>query len=124
MMSVFYIEATKDTPKIYFNPEKNIFEISQKSLPEDAIGFFSPVFDYLNQYIDEPNKETTFMFFMDYFSTSTAKQISKIMFLLEKLSERSDVTIIWKYEKSDIDMKNVGMRYKKMVNVKLELVEM
>lgn len=123
MMSVFYIEATKDTPKIYFDPAKGIFEISQKSLPEDAIGFFRPVFDYLNQYIDHPNKETNFTFFLDYFSTSTAKQISKIMFLLEKLSERSKVKVIWKFERSDIDMKNVGKRFKNMVNVDFELVE-
>ena len=90
-MPVLYIEATNDTPKVIFDPENNHFEISDKSLPEDAIGFFQPIFDWLNQYIDEPKNENTFVFALEYFSTSTAKQLTKIFFLLDKLSEKAPV---------------------------------
>ncbi|MFO7863519.1 MAG: DUF1987 domain-containing protein [Salinivirgaceae bacterium] len=121
MMPVLYIEATKDTPRILFNADENQFEISEKSLPEDAIGFYQPVFDWLNQYIDNPNEENTFVLFLEYFSTSTAKQLTKILFLLEKLSEKAKVKIIWKYREADMDMHNAGMRYKKILKVNFEL---
>jgi hypothetical protein len=121
MIPVLYIEATKDTPKILFDPENNQFEISEKSLPEDAIGFFQPVFDWLNQYIDNPNGENTFVFYLDYYSTSTAKQLTKIFYLLEKLSEKTQVKIIWKYLEADIDMYHAGLRYQKMLKVDFEI---
>ncbi len=123
MMPVLFIEATKDTPRILFDAEKNIFQITEKSLPEDAIGFFQPVFDWLNQYIDNPNDESTFEFFLEYFSTSTAKQLTKIMYLLEKLSEKTGVKIVWKYRNGDVDMYNAGMRYQKILNVNFEIVK-
>ena len=121
MMPVLYIEATKDTPRVIFDAEKNQFEITEKSLPEDAVGFFQPIFDWLNQYIDQPNPENTFVFYLDYFSTSTAKQLSKVFFLLEKLSEKSQVKIIWKYQAADLDMYNAGLRYQKMLDVDFEI---
>ncbi len=123
MMPVLFIESTKDTPRILLDAKKNIFQITEKSLPEDAIGFFQPVFDWLNQYIDHPNEESTFEFFLEYFSTSTAKQLTKIMYLLEKLSEKSKVKIVWKYRNGDVDMYNAGLRYQKMLNVDFEIVK-
>lgn len=121
MMPVLYIEETKDTPRILFNAAENQFEISEKSLPEDAIGFFQPVFDWLNQYIDKPEQNNTFVFFLEYFSTSTAKQLTKIFFLLEKLSEKVTVKIVWKYRDGDTDMFNAGMRYKKILKIDFEV---
>lgn len=121
MIPVLFIEATKDTPKIVFDAEKNHFEISEKSLPEDAVSFFQPVFDWLNQYIDSPNEKSTFVFFIEYFSTSTAKQLTKIFYLLEKLSEKSKVEIIWRYKSGDVDMQNAGLRYQKMLNIDFQI---
>lgn len=123
MMPVLFIEATKDTPRILFDAANNQFEITEKSLPEDAVGFFQPVFDWLNQYIDNPNPENTFNFHLDYYSTSTAKQLSKVFFLLEKLSENANVKIIWKYQSGDVDMYNAGLRYQKMLNMDFEIVK-
>ncbi|PLX20130.1 MAG: nuclear pore complex subunit [Salinivirgaceae bacterium] len=121
MIPVLYIEATKDTPKILFDAENNQFEISEKSLPEDAIGFFQPVFDWLNQYIDNPKEESTFVFYLDYYSTSTAKQLTKIFYLIEKLSEKSKVKVVWKYQDADIDMYHAGLRYQKMLKIDFDI---
>ncbi len=121
MMPVLFIEETKDTPKVIFDAEKNQFEITGKSLPEDAVGFFQPLFDWINQYIDNPNPENTFVFNLEYFSTSTAKQLSKVFFLLEKLSENATVKVVWKYLPADLDTYNAGLRYQKMLNLDFEI---
>ena len=122
-MEKLFIKATEDTPEIYFCPDENKFIISYKSLPENAIAFFHPVFNWLNNYMDSPNKENTFSFKLEYFSTSTAKQLVKIFFLLEKLSETSNVDVKWYYQKEDTDMYASGLKYSKLIDLPFELIE-
>lgn len=122
-MEKLHIKATEDTPEVYFSPDENKFIFSNKSLPEDAIAFFHPIFSWLNNYIDSPNKESVFSFKLEYFSTSTAKQLVKIFFLLEKLSETSKVEIKWYYQKEDTDMYASGLKYSKLIDLPFEIIE-
>ena len=122
-MNALIIEATEDTPGINFNPDKNTFIISDRSLPENAIGFFQQLYDWLESYFDNPNKKTIFDFKLEYFNTSSAKQIAKILIFLEKLSKKSEVTIRWFYKKGDIDMLYSGSRYSKLISANFELIE-
>ena len=121
MLNPLFIEETEDTPRVLLDKEKGIFEITKKSLPEDAVNFFKPIFDWINVYIDDPNPKTDFHFFFEYFSTSTAKQLSKLMFLLEKLSEHSEVNIVWQYIDGDTDMEISGNRYKQLINLSISI---
>ncbi|HON17566.1 MAG TPA: DUF1987 domain-containing protein [Salinivirgaceae bacterium] len=121
MLYPLFIEETEDSPRVILDPSKGIFEISQKSLPEDAVGFFSTIFEWMNLYIDDPNPETVFRFNLEYYSTSTAKQLTKLMFLLEKLSERGKVKVIWNYKKGDRDMEAAGNRYKQMIKIDISV---
>ena len=123
MMETLYIEPTNDTPKVEFNAETGKLEISERSLPENAIEFYQPLFEWIYNYIDKPNKETTFDFMLEYFSTSSAKQITKILFLLEKLSDQCVVKVNWYYKKEDIDMYSSGLKYSKLTNLKFNLIE-
>lgn len=121
MLYPLFIEETDDSPRVLFDPAKGIFEISKKSLPEDAVGFYSSIFEWFNLYIDTPNNETTFRFNFEYYSTSTAKQLTKLMFLLEKLSERSKVKVVWNFKAGDKDMEAAGNRYKHLINVEIQV---
>lgn len=123
MLYPLFIEETDDTPRVLFDPAKGIFEISKKSLPEDAIGFYNSVFEWFNLYIDNPNPDTIFHFNFEYYSTSTAKQITKLMFLLEKLSERSNVKVLWIFKPGDKDMEAAGNRYKALININMDVKE-
>jgi len=121
MLSALFIEETEDTPKVHLDKEKGIFEISKKSLPEDAISFYKPVFEWINEYIDNPNPITNFVFFFEYFSTSTAKQLSKLMILLEKLRDFSEVHILWQFFEGDVDMEMAGKRYIQLIDLHIEI---
>ena len=123
-METLFIESTEDTPKIILDAANNLFEISQRSLPEDSTKFFAPVMEWISNYSQSPNTKTDFNFKLEYFNTASAKQILKILVLLQELSAKSDVTVLWNYEKEDMDMRASGERYSKLVNVKMEMVEM
>ena len=122
-MEPLFLEGTEDTPEVNFDAEKKIFSISDRSLPENAVDFYKPVFNWLEEYKEIAEKEIKFDFKLDYFNTSSAKQITKILLFLEKLALDHEVTIRWFYRKEDVDMLSSGSRYAKLINVKFELIE-
>ena len=122
-MEALLIEATEDSPKIALDAANNLFQISGRSLPANAIGFYQPVFDWLQNYLQSPNTESVFEFQLEYFNTASAKQIAKILLFLEKLSIKSDVIVKWYYKQDDVDMLASGQRYAKLINVKFEVLE-
>ncbi len=101
-METLHIEATKISPEIIFNPKENIFKISGRSLVEDPGKFYMPVYDWLEEYIKNPCKITDFKFDLEYFNSSSARQVMKLIMLLEELQEKgSSVNIKWLYEEGD-----------------------
>ena len=121
-MNNLIIKTTEDTPEIKFEPEKNIFEISKRSLPENAIEFYAPVFEWLDNYIKNPNITSVFDFKLEYFNTASAKQIAKILMNLKDLSKKSEVIIRWYYDAEDVDMLITGKRYEKIIGLKFEFI--
>ena len=121
-MENLIIEKTSDTPSVYLDSSEKI-EISERSLPENAIDFYSPIIDWFNEYAKNPNKETIVNFKLEYFNTSSAKQIAKILLILQKLAENSNVLIKWYYSANDSDMHSSGIRYSKLVKVNFEFIE-
>jgi len=122
MINPLTIEPTEDTPRIELNAAKNLFEISLRSLPEDPTGFYSPVVAWLSNYSQSPNSTTPFSFKLEYFNTASAKQLLKILFMLQDLSSKSEVTVDWHYEQGDKDMQSSGERYSKLVNLKFNMI--
>lgn len=122
-MEALIIEATEDTPKVNLDAANNTFLISDRSLPENSIEFYQPIFEWLNAYVENPNESTKFDFMLEYFNTSSAKQLTKVLLILEKLAAVKEVKIVWHYKKEDFDMLSSGQRYAKLININFEFVE-
>ncbi len=122
-MEKLIIEETEDTPEIILDPEQNIFKISKISVPENALDFYKPVLEWIKEYAERPNVQTVFDFDLEYVNTASSKQVIQVILQLQKVAEKSDVKVRWYYESIDEDMKALGTRYKKLVSVPFELVE-
>ena len=122
-MNALIIEDTIQTPRVCFDPENNIFEITNKSLPEDADLFYKPILEWLESYVDQPNEQTHFSFKLDYFNTSSARNISTIIKILDAMSRKHKVKIFWHYRQIDEDMQSMGEEYYESTQVDFELVE-
>ena len=117
------IKATNDTPRVLFDPDNNLFEISGRSLPEDVVTFYQPVLDWLDEYIRTPLKKTDFVFKYIYFNTATSKLVQDILTRLEHLQEKgSEVKVSWYYEQDDEDMLDLGIEFKENVDIAFEIV--
>lgn len=122
-MNAIKIEAKEDTPMIVFDPENNIFEISGRSLPEDASLFYEPVLEWLKKYAKNPNEITELHVKMNYFNTASSKLLLDILMILEEMVEDGKNCLIkWFYAEDDEDMEEAGEEYLELIEVPFELI--
>jgi hypothetical protein len=121
-MERYFVDNTEDTPRVELDKINGILSISGRSLPENAVAFYEPIFDWLKNYQEEPNVNTVFDFKFDYFNTASAKQITKILLFLQILSENHPVIVKWHYYKEDIDIQSSGARFAKLIKAPIELI--
>jgi len=122
-MTSLVIEAQDDvTPSVHLDYQKGYFEIAGWSHPEDAISFYSPVLEWLNKYAQTPNAGTNFHFKFQYYNTASAKQIFRLISMLEEAAKKSKVKIHWHHDAEDTDMLSSGERFAKMSTVPFEFV--
>jgi len=122
-MEKLLIQATEDSPRIELDAQNNVFKISERSLPENSVLFYQPVIDWLTEYKKNPNAQTTFEIKLEYFNTSSSKQIAKILLILEEISKKSEVLVKWFYAENDRDIHSSGIRYSKLINIKFDFIK-
>ena len=124
MLKKFIFQSKKIYPSIILDKEKGIFEISGRSLPEDADNFYTEIIEWIQEYIKEPNENTEFVFKLDYYNSSTARKISDILVLLEKILEsEKKIQIHWYYQEGDEVMKESGEDFELIMNIPFEFKE-
>ncbi|MFH2096083.1 MAG: DUF1987 domain-containing protein [Bacteroidota bacterium] len=120
-MEIMRFEGTDDTPGILLDAAAGVFEISGRSMPEDATKFYEPVLDWIEEYKENPLGETVFIFKMKYFNTASSKVLLDILLILEELAETgAKVMVKWHYPSNDEDMKEAGEEYAEMIEVPFE----
>jgi hypothetical protein len=121
-MERYFKVETDDTPRVELDKTAGVLTISGRSLPENAVAFYTPIFEWVKDYITEPNQITIFNFKFDYFNTASAKQITKLLLYLQNLAENHQVVIRWHYFKEDYDIQSSGARFAKLINAPIELI--
>ncbi len=122
-MKILSYHADGYLPGIILDRESGKFEISGKTCPEDAIEFYDPVFDWLDEYSANPLNQTLFDFRLTYFNTVSSKILMMIMLRLEEISESgNEVKIRWFYPEDDEDLEEAGEDYENMLEVDFELI--
>lgn len=123
MIEKLIIKKTEDTPAVILNPEKNIFQIVGTSWPENAKNFYAPILEWFEKYFEEgANPVTTVDFMLEYFNTSSSKQIARLLNLLKEKSQYYKIIIRWHYNKDDLDINKEGARFAQIVGIPIEFV--
>ena len=117
------IDDSIKTPSIIFGADDGMLEIKGKSIPENSLEFYRPVFEWLDNYSQAPAPATTLKVALEYFNTSSSKCLLDIFRKLEaiNLSGRSTVKVNWVYDSDDEDMMEAGEDYQALVKVPFEL---
>ena len=106
-MNRFVIENTKSTPHVELSYEENKLVLKGESYPENAYGFYEPIYKLLDEYFETADKLSAEVQ-LSYINTSSIKCL--IMFF-DKLNVNfqsgKNVTINWYYDEDngfDYDM--------------------
>ncbi len=120
----YIIKEQDDTPEISLDSRKGIISFKGKSIPENAVSFFKPVVDWLNLYKKHPAEKTTVNFQFDYYNTATDRQLVKVLLILEEISKNNKVEVKWHYNTGDISMLNDGRKFKELIELDIEIIEL
>lgn len=122
-MEALIIPEGQSTPNIILDHAKGRIEILGNSLPEDVLGFYSPVFKWVEAYVANPNPKTEIHIKLSYFNSSSSKSILDILTILEELVRLNlTVEVIWHYLDLDEDMLSTGREFESMLLIPFQFV--
>lgn len=111
-MKRILISATPKTPQINFDPEKGLFEIKGKSIPEFAEAFYNHLIEWTKEYSQNPQATTTVNLQLEYINTDSKKYLLEIVELFGKMHKKGEkIDVNWYYEEDDEGMMETGEEY-------------
>lgn len=124
-MQSLIIEGSNITPNVNFNVETGVLELKGRSIPENSLDFYQPLYSWLDEYANKPAAKTVVNVHLDYFNTSSSKCILDILKRIDKIDEKGhDVLIKWYYDESDEDMMESGEDYMDLLDAPFELIDL
>ena|ERR1700752_913243 len=122
-IALFTLEQTPKTPFVSFDPSSGNFEMRGKSIPENSVQFYQPIYAWLDTYIEASAKKTTLKIQLDYFNTSSSKCLADLFKKLELISKngKGEVSINWLHDENDEDMQEAGEDYQSIIKIPFEI---
>ncbi|MFT6783516.1 MAG: hypothetical protein ACJA1A_003456 [Saprospiraceae bacterium] len=123
-MEKFFLEPTRVTPLVNFDPEEGILEVKGRSSPENSILFYQKIIEGLDFVLESDMKKFTANFSFEYFNTSSSKCLFDVFKRLSRF-EDSDIDLIinWYYEDDDEDMMEAGEDYADLLDLNFNFLE-
>ena len=120
----FHIDRTDTSPQIDLDLEQGLLEFIGRSLPHNSEQFYSRVYRWLEEYLQEPKGETTVNMKLDYLDTSSSKHLYNIFQKLDAVTERGQkVQVNWHYETGDEEMAETGKDYQSFFGLDFRFIE-
>lgn len=117
------LAGTDESPEVILDKSTNEFKFMGKSLPEDVKEFYTPILNWIEEYVVDPNEETIVEFNMEYFNSASSKQILDILECFALVTEKGKkITVKWHFTEDDEDMEDAGESYADIVDVPFELI--
>jgi hypothetical protein len=117
-----FIQKTLNTPLVKF--EDGVLVISGRSIPENSISFFEPLFKFIADYTKKPYPLTEVNVMLEYANSSTNRSLMTVFTLLEKIYESgNNVNINWYFENGDELMLELGNDFKAILRLPFSIHE-
>ena len=122
-MEELKLEPTKNTPEIFLNPE-GIIRIKGRSIHENVTDFFSPVEDWITQYIINPASVTCVDMNLEYCNSASAKVLIHILQKITYVTLKNKKFVInWYYEEGDDDILERGEYFSAILDVPFNFIK-
>ena len=122
-MNELRIAANICSPEILLNPG-GLIRIRGRSVHENALEFFKPVDDWVNDYINEPADVTSIDMKFDYLNSANAKILIQLIHKISRVRLFNKKLIInWYYEEGDEDIYERGEYFSSVLNIPFNFVK-
>ena len=111
------IKETNQTPYVFCDMSGTI-RLEGRSFPNNTVDFFNPIFDWVK---DFKGDFAEIHIKLEYFNTSTCKQLLSILRLVASKLE-DNFKVFWYYESDDEDALEIGQHYQTAIGGKFEYV--
>jgi hypothetical protein len=124
-MEKYSITGTPNTPEIKFDLGSGVLNISGRSIPENSIDFYNPLFSAIDTYLSNPKNSTTLNIQLEYYNSSSSACLLSVFKKLEKNNKvnGSPVTVNWLYEENDEDILAAGKNFEGMVDLPFTMIQ-
>lgn len=123
-MKKYSIEATPSTPAINFDLTSGILDIKGRSIPENSVEFYLPLFAALDQYVANPKTGINVKIQLEYYNSSSSVCILNVLKKLETLHKAgTSVNVSWLYEEEDEDTLTAGKNFQAIINLPFKMIK-
>lgn len=123
-MNNLTLSRSKTFPQIDCDYSTGLITIEGRTLPENTLEKFAPLFDWVSDYIKNPQKLTTINFKVEYVNSSSNRVFFKLLKTFESINEgEQKVTVNWYYSPNDEDVFELGEDYMDFVELEFNLIE-
>ena len=117
------IEATRQTPGIYFDSNEGIFHIFGQTYPEDVNEVFKPIFEWLSDFEPERGKQYIVKINMKYYNTASSRKLFDLLRTFNELYRNNYLfTVQWCYNKEDEDILESGQNFDDLTEMPFEFI--
>ena len=114
-----YIKNNYKLPDFRFDPQTGELKIIKRSIPENAYDTFAPAIKWIEEYLENPQKETKLIIDLDYLNSATIKVLTYIINLLNK-ADNTNLTVLWYY--SDEDTEDICLDVKTITKADIKVI--
>ncbi len=122
-MKELFIEPTPESLGVRL--KSGLLEFSGRSIPEDPMKLFTPILEWIEEYIKNPPASTSINLKFEYINTSSSKHLLNILETLNKAYDKKEnnMSITWSYEVGDDDMYELGKFIESMIEIPMNYIE-
>ena len=123
-MEKIFLEPSRVTPLVNFDPEEGILEMKGRSSPENSIQFYQKIIQNLGMFAENGEGDFTANFAFEYFNTSSSKCLFDIFKRLVRIRDSGKILIVnWFFEEDDEDMMEAGEDYSDLLDLEFNFIE-
>lgn len=124
-MKELRVKGTRQNPNIILNKERNIFEFTGQSLPENVQKLYQPILGWIDEYSESPNENTTLVFKMKYYNSASSKVLFEVLKKFNLIFKKGkNVKVEWYFKEEDEDMQESGKYYQELLDMPFDFHSM
>ena len=116
------IQQGKNTPRIFGDSINSFLVMEGSSFPENVRKFYTPINDWLDSILTTKSTMNIDCKFY-YLASSSIIALLKTLKHAERLFGNSNISIKWRYEEDDDDIRKIGEDFSHLLGIEFEFIE-